>query len=154
MTWWSSLYTKALRNFWPILQINTVILKQQTSEGRSQLSIIEMISSWSRCSTRFNFGPSTLRFYIDDLPQGLRCNKKLFSDGSSFFLTITKPEISSWNLNEDLRKIVQCNYQWKRKGQEIVYLSKKKSHPSYQVNSLIMHEYNENLFKNILVFFR
>ena len=45
--------------------------------------------------------------YIDNLPQGLRCNVKLFVDDASFFSTITCPTISSSNLNEDLLIIKQ-----------------------------------------------
>ena len=96
-----------------ILQINTVIFKHQISEDRSQWSVIEMISSWNRCSTRLNFGPSTLPFYINDLPQVWICNVKLFPDGSLLFLTITRSVISTSNLNEDLRKIAHWAHQWK-----------------------------------------
>ena len=36
-----------------------------------------------------------LLLYINDLPQGLRCNAKLFADGTSLSSTITSPVISS-----------------------------------------------------------
>ena len=49
--------------------------------------------------------------YINDLPQGLRCNAKLFADDTSLFSTITSPAISSSNLNDDLLKITQWAYQ-------------------------------------------
>ena len=50
-------------------------------------------------------GPLLFLVYINDLPQGLRCNVKLFPDDTSLFSTITSPAISSSNLNEDLVKI-------------------------------------------------
>ena len=57
-------------------------------------------------------GPLLFLVYIDDLPQGLRCNAKLFADYTSLFSTITNPAISS-NLSEVLFKITQWAYQWK-----------------------------------------
>ena len=82
-------------------------------------------------------GPPLFLIYINDFPQGLRCNAKLFPDDSSLFLTITKPAISSSNLNEDLRKIAQWAYQWKKKNKKL-FISRKKndtSHPSQRFNN-------------------
>ena len=87
-------------------------------------------------------------FYINDLPQGLRCNSKLFADGTSLFSTITSPAISSSNLNEDLIRLTQWVYQWKmsfnpditKQAQEIIFSRKKNdtSHPSlYFTNARI-----------------
>ena len=70
---------------------------------------------------------------INDLPQGLRCNAKLFADKTLLFSAITSPAISSSNLNEDLLKITQWAYQWKmsfnsgitKQAQEIIFSRKK-----------------------------
>ena len=43
-------------------------------------------------------GPLLFLVYINDLPQGLRCDAKLFADETSLFSTITSPEISSSKL--------------------------------------------------------
>ena len=71
--------------------------------------------------------------YINDLPQGLRCNAKSFADDTSLFSTITSPAISSSNLNEDLVKITHWADQWKmlfnpdisKQAQEIIFSRKK-----------------------------
>ena len=74
------------------------------------------------------------------MPQGLRCNAKLFVDDTSLFSTIISPAISSSNLNEDLIRITHSTYQWKmsfnpditKQAQEIIFSRKKNntSHPS------------------------
>ena len=79
------------------------------------------------------------------MPQGLRCNAKLFADDTSLFSTITSPAISSSNLNEDLVKITHWSYQWKisfnpditKQAQEIIFSWKKNntSHPSLYFNN-------------------
>ena len=56
-------------------------------------------------------GPLLFLVYINDLPQGLHCNAKLFADDTSLFSIITSPAISSSNLNEDLVKITHWAYQ-------------------------------------------
>ena len=90
-------------------------------------------------------GPLLFLVYINDLPQGLRCNAKLFADNTSLFSTITSPAISSSNLNEDLAKITHWAYQWKmsfnsditKQAQEIIFSRKKNntSHPSLYFNN-------------------
>ena len=81
------------------------------------------------------------------MPQGLRCNSKLFADGTSLFSTITSPAISSSNLNEDLIRLTQWVYQWKmsfnpditKQAQEIIF-SRKKMIQAIQVYTLLMHK--------------
>ena len=63
----------------------------------------------------------------------MRCNAKLFADGTSLLSTITSPVISS-DLNENLRKTTQWSYQWKlsfnpdriKEAQEIIFSRKTK----------------------------
>ena len=89
-------------------------------------------------------GPLLFLVYINDLPQGLRCNAKLFADDTSLFSTITSPATSLSNFNEDLLKITQWAYQWKMsfnpditKHKEIIFSRKKidTSHPSFYFNN-------------------
>ena len=83
--------------------------------------------------------------YINDLPQGLHCNAKLFANDTSLFSTTTSPAISSSNLNEDLVKITHWAYQWKmsfnpditKQAQEIIFCRKKNNtiHPRLYFNN-------------------
>ena len=82
-----------------------------------------------------NLGSLLFLAYVNNLPQGLRFNTKVFADGTSSFPSVTSPVISTSNLNEDLLKITQWAYQWKvsfnlritKQAQEIIFSRKKNS---------------------------
>ena len=132
------------------------LFEQQTSEGSSQWLIIEMVSSKAGVPQFSILGLLLFLVCINDLSRGLRSNAKLFADNTSLVSKIISAAISSSNLNEDLLKITQQTYQWKmlfnpditKEAQEI-FFSQKENNTSHPSLILIMHEYNENLFKNI-----
>ena len=106
-------------------------------------------------------GPLLFLVYINDLPQGLLCNAKLFAGDTSLFSTITRPTVSSSNLNEYLIKITQWAYQWKgsfnpdttREARKLFFLERKMIQVIQVYTLIIMREYNDNLFKiNLLPF--
>ena len=118
-------------------------LVQSFLDSRHQRVVLNGKSSkWSLGSI---LGPLLFLVYINDLPQGLRCNVNLFVDDTSLFSTITSPAISSSNLNENLVKITHWAYQWKmsfnpdktKQGQEVIFSQKKNntSHPSLYFNN-------------------
>ena len=84
--------------------------------------------------------------YIDDFPQGLRCNVNIFAHDTSLSSTTTSPATSLSNLNEDSLKAKQWYYQWKmsfnpditKQAQEIMSFRKKNdtSHPSLYFNNV------------------
>ena len=58
-------------------------------------------------------GPLLFLVYINDLPNGLKSNVKLFADDTSFF-TVVKDKNESGNiLNNDLQSISRWAYKWK-----------------------------------------
>ena len=58
-------------------------------------------------------GPLLFLVYINDLPENLVSNPKLFADDASLFSVIRNKQLSAQNLNEDLNKINHCAFQWK-----------------------------------------
>ena len=91
-------------------------LIQSFLDNRHQTVVLNCRSSkWSLVDTGVPQGtilePLLFLVYSNDLPQGLRCNAKLFADYTSLFSTISNTAIS--NLNEVLLKITRWVYQWK-----------------------------------------
>ena len=74
-------------------------------------------------------GPLLFQVYINDLPNGLKSNPKLFADNTSLFSVIYDVNSSQIDLNEDLDKINNWVYQWKmsfnpdpsKKAQEVIF---------------------------------
>ena len=79
------------------------ILIQSFLDSRHQRVVLNNQSSkWSLVLGALHF-----LVYINDLPQGLRCNPKLFADDTSLFSKITSIAISSSKLKDELLKVKQ-----------------------------------------------
>ena len=70
--------------------------------------------------------------YINDLPNGLQSNPKLFADDTSLFSTVQDITTNTLSLNSDIRKIsewaVQCKMNFNRvpsKQAQELYLAQK-----------------------------
>ena len=72
-----------------------------------------MKTSFSMGTPRINSGSLLLLIYIDDLPNELKSNAKIFADDTSLF-TIVKDKNKSANvLNNNLLLILQEAFNWK-----------------------------------------
>ena len=72
-----------------------------------------MVSHQSGIPQESIVGPLFLLVYINDLPNGLLSNPKLFANDTSIF-SLVKDHLNFSNKhNEDLSKISQSAYQWK-----------------------------------------
>ena len=50
-------------------------------------------------------GPLLFLIYIDDVPDNLVSNPKLFADDTSLFSTVTDPNVTANQINNDLHNI-------------------------------------------------
>ena len=74
-------------------------------------------SNWSKIKAGVPqssiLGPLLFLVYINDLPEDLTANAKLFADDTSLFSVVHDSTLSSISLNNDLLKFFQWAYQWK-----------------------------------------
>ena len=94
-------------------------------------------------------GPLLFLIYINDLPNGLNSNVKLFADDTSLFSVFHNTTDSANLLNSDLSKINEWPLQWKmsfnpdpiKQAQEIIFSRKtsKRNHPGLTFNNNIVN---------------
>ena len=78
-------------------------------ERKQRVVLNGQYSTWSNVEAGVPqgsiFGPLLFLVYINDLPENLVSNPKLFADDTSLFSVIRNKHLSAQNLNEDLNKI-------------------------------------------------
>ena len=109
------------------------------SKSRFEWSIFQLAINKSSRTTRGSvLGPMFFLIYINDLPEGLNSEIKLFADDTSLFSIINCVNTSASTLNNNLLKIKDWAYQWKmsfnpdqtKQAQEIIF-SRKKNATTY-----------------------
>ena len=91
-------------------------------------------------------GPLLFLIYINDLPNELKSNAKLFADDTSLFTIVNDKNESANILNNDLLLISEWGYKWKmlfnpdpsKPAQEVLFSRKKQSqiHPTLSLNNI------------------
>ena len=118
-------------------RLQRVLLNGQTSSWRPVLAGVPQGSI---------LGPLLFLIYINDLPNGLKSNAKLFADDTSLFTIVRDKNESANILNSDLSLISKWSFDWKmlfnpdpkKPAQEVVFSRKKHSqnHPTVSLNNV------------------
>ena len=114
-----------------------VLLNGQTSSWRPILAGVPQGSI---------LGPFLFLIYINDLPDELKSNAKLFADNTSLFAVVNDKNESANILNNDLKLISKWAYDWKmffnpdpsKPAQEVLFTRKKQiqNHPTISLNNI------------------
>ena len=118
-------------------RLQRVILNGQTSSWRPVLAGVPQGSI---------LGPLLFLVYINDLPNGLKSNAKLFADDTSLFTIVKDKQESADVLNKNLSLISKWAFNWKmlfnpgtnKPAQEVLFSRKKKTqnHPNISLNNI------------------
>ena len=94
-----------------------LLLKNYLSNRKQRVVLNGQTSNWTDVQAGVPqgsvLGPLLFLIYINDLPEGLQSNVKLFADDMSIFSIVNNVDLSCNKLNADLLKINNWAYQWK-----------------------------------------
>ena len=109
-------------------------------------------------------GPLLFLIYINDLPDNLSTNVKLFADDTSLFSVVHDITTSSCDLNYDLNRVREWAFQWKmsfnpepaKQAQEVIFTRKlqKKDYPPLYFNDSSVKETCKQKHLGMLLDFR
>ena len=106
-------------------------------------------------------GPLFFLIYINDLPDGLKSNVKLFADDTSLFSVVKNKEESASDLTNDLDMISKWAYNWKmsfnpdpgKPAQEVLFSRKNSNitHPIIHFNNVQVQRANQQKHLGIIL---
>ena len=127
-----------------------LILIDFLKERKQRVVLNGLFSSWTHIKAGVPqgsiLGPLLFLIYINDLPNGLQSNPKLFADDTSLFSVVDDIHLSSSELNLDLTKVSDWANQWKmsfnpdpsKQAKEVIFSHKinKPLHPNLVFNNV------------------
>ena len=132
--WHEEIIFKLQQNSIPDDLLN--ILSDFLRNRKQRVTLNGQSSSWTNVNAEVprgsTLGPLLFLIYINDLPDGLSSNTKLFADYTSLFSVVDDINTSAIELNSDLKKINHRAFQWKmtfnqdrsKQAQEIIFSRK------------------------------
>ena len=117
------------------------LLENYLHNRKQRVVLNGQTSTWANINTGVPqgsvLGPLLFLIYINDLPDGLQSNVKLFADDTSVFSVVNDINDSCKELNDDLLKVNKWAYQWKmsfnpdpnKTATEVIYSRKSIQHP-------------------------
>ena len=118
-------------------------------------------SSWTGVPQGSILGTLLFLIYINDLPDGLSSDTKLFGDDTSLFSVVHVMNTSAIELNSDLKKINDWAFQWKmtfnldrsKQTQEIMFSRKlkKATHPLLLFNNNNVSQVNSQTYPGVIL---
>ena len=99
-------------------------------------------------------GPLLLLVYINDLPDGLKSNVRIYADDTSLFSVVHDPQLSSDIINSDLSLIKLWAHQWKlsfnpepsKQAMQLIFFRKRVQldHPEIYFNDIQVSSVDEH----------
>ena len=137
------------------------LLRDFLSYRKQRVVLNGQYSSWDNVTAGVPQGsilrPLLFLIYINDLPNDLSSNCKLFADDTSLFSVVNNIHTSAATLSQDLNGITNWAFQWKmifnpdlsKQAQEVIFSRKIKKllHPTLLFNNIAL---NNSLFKKHL----
>ena len=141
------------------------ILSDFLRNRKQRVTLNGQSSSWTNVNAGVPqgsiLGPLLFLIYINDLPDGLSSNSKLFADDTSLFSVVHVINTPTTELNSDLKKINDWAFQWKmtfnpdcsREAQEIIFSRKLKNvtHPSLFFNKDYVSQVNSQTHLGVIL---
>ena len=109
MAWWTDLKTASKWYMWR--PDDFLANRKQKVVLNSQCS--SWVDIWAGVPEGSILGPLLFLTYVNDLPNGLKRECKLFADGTTLFSVVLDVSTSASDINNDLKLTSNWVFQWK-----------------------------------------
>ena len=135
------------------------LLTSFLSERQQRTIINGKCSRWEHVSAGVPqgsiLGPLLFLVYINDLPDGLESNVRIYADDTSLFSVVHDPQLSSHTINSDISLIKMWAHQWKmsfnpepsKQAVQLIFSRKRgqTDHPDVYFNDILVSSVDEHI---------